>query len=108
MKPPRHNFWLLLFLILTLFSILFLRLNAQAISFPSRTIEVVTEIQATPLPIQSSWNFLDKLQEAKYLIASSSLNLKVGKKDYIYYERRVSRGSNGEILGITQKKLTDP
>lgn len=108
MKPPRHNFWLLLFFILTLLSIFFLDLNAQAISLPSRTIEVFADIQTAPLATEPTWNFLDKLTEAKGLVASSSLNLKVGKKDYIYYERRISRDRDGNIAGVTQKKLTDP
>lgn len=106
MKLPGYKFWFLLFLILSAIALFIVRLSAQAISLPSRTIEIANQASDfAPSPVKS-WNFLDKVQEAKDLVASSSLDLKVGKKDIVYYERRItlSRGIPVE----TKKRLTDP
>lgn len=109
---PRLNFWLLLLFILTLILFVFgLKPNAQAFDLsvlPSRTISI--EVQGpdvSPTPLVPVWNFLDKLQEAKNLVASSSFNLQVGKKDIVYYEKRITLNSAGNIT-VSNKRLTDP
>lgn len=111
MKAPRYNFWLLLFFLLTLIALFSIRMKAQALSLdilPSRTIEVAIQVPAdTPVP-KPPWTYLEKLQEAKDLVASSSLDLKVGKTELTYYENRISRNSNGQIQSVTLKKLNDP
>src|SRR3989344_4335719 len=70
-------------------------------------VEISNLPSVTPQPIET-WNFLDKLEEAKYLVASPSLDLKVSKKNITYYESRISRNSEGIITGITRKPMSSP
>lgn len=100
------KFFTFLFFILLLLTLLFIRVKAQAFEIPSRTILVSNQLAGTV--IKPTWSYLDKLQEAKDMVASSSFNLKVGKKDIIYYENRITRDNKGNVLSTHSKKLTDP
>ena len=98
---------LLAFIIVTLFV---LRSDGQALDIiPARALvmEVNNLPSVTPQPIET-WNFLDKLEEAKDLVASSSLDLKVSKKNTTYYENRISRSNKGIITSVTRKKMSSP
>jgi hypothetical protein len=111
MMLSKYKFWFLLFFILSLLSlILITRPKAEAFSLnslPKNTIVVMNESpDAAPAQV-TSWTYLDKLKEAEFLVASSSLNLKVGKKDYVYFENRIGHDFFGNPV-ISQRRLTDP
>ncbi len=111
MKRSKYNLWFLIFLILTLLAFVFtMRPKAQALSLgamASKTILVTNPPPTNPPEPIGSWNYLDKLYEAENLVASSSLTLKVGKKDIIYYENRIGQSASGNIV-VSRKKISDP
>src|SRR5262245_11328517 len=99
---PRTKIILIILFIATLIALLFARPKAQALNIlPSKTIEVVAQAPATTPPPELKWTFLSKLVEAKIMVASPSMDLKVGKKDIIYYENRIKRSADGEMISIS-------
>lgn len=100
----------IIFGILTIIALFTLRLEGQTLEIlPARALVVevtnLPSVDSKPIPIRT---FLDKIMEAKNLIASPSLELKVGKRDIVYYEKRYSRNDNGAITLTTSKRMTDP
>ena len=78
----------------------------QALSSKSITVEMtgLPSVQSTPIP---SWTFEEKIVEAKQLVESAQLQLKVGTKELVYYENRITLDGNGKIK-VINKRLTDP
>lgn len=95
---------LLLVLVLLFFFTFDLKANTADRELPAESPLASPALSNTS---EHSWTFLEKLQEAKDLVASASLDLKVGNKDFIYYERRISVNSRG-LPSVTKKKMTDP
>lgn len=94
--------------ILTLIALFTLRLEGQILEIlPARAL--VIEVTNPPSLAESipTWTFTEKIEEARQLVASASLELKVSKKDHVYYENRITRDSRGRIR-VAQKRLTDP
>ncbi len=78
----------------------------QALSSRAISVEItgLPDVQSNPIP---SWTFEEKIEEAKQLVEASQLKLKVGAKDLVYYENRITLDSNGKVR-VINKRLTDP
>jgi len=96
-------FWLLF--ILAIVSLLVIRPKAEEL-LPVRNIEIQGANFASVV-VQHKWTFLEKIEEAKKLVANSNLQLKVGDKDIIYYESRITQDSNGKI-SVIKKQMAGP
>src|SRR3990167_1171150 len=97
-------FWL--FFLLAVLALFVMRPRAEEL-LPSRSIEAQGANIASAVQPQFQWSFLDKIEEAKKLVLDANLVLKVGQKDIVYYESRITQNANGTV-SVTKKRMADP